>query len=68
MKSLEDKEVEELLWKYASLSNAYLALDDHTNAEKYEKLFYDQQPQQWEKKTFEKTKETILNLLLGDLE
>ena len=68
LKSLEDKEVEELLWKYASLSNAYLALDDHTNAEKYEKLFYDQQPQQWEKKTFEKTKETILNLLLGDLE
>lgn len=68
LKSLEDKEVEELFWKYASLSNAYLALDDHTNAEKYEKLFYDQQPQQWEKKTFEKTKETILNLLLGDLE
>ena len=68
LKSLEDKEVEELLWKYASLSNAYLALDDHTNAEKYEKLFYDQQPQQWEKKTFEKTKETILNLSLGDLE
>ena len=68
LKSLEDKEVEDLLWKYASLSNAYLALDDHTNAEKYEKLFYDQQPQQWEKKTFEKTKETILNLSLGDLE
>ncbi len=68
LKSLEDKEVEDLLWKYASLSNAYLALDDHTNAEKYEKLFYDQQPQQWKKETFEKTKETILNLSLGDLE
>ena len=68
LKSLEDKEVEDLLWKYASLSNAYLALDDHANAEKCEKLFYDQQPQQWEKMTFEKTKETILNLSLGDLE
>ena len=61
LKSLEDGEVEELLWKYASLSNSYLALDDHTNAEKYEKLFYDQQPQHWQKETFEKTKSILMS-------
>ena len=61
LKSLEDNEIEELLWKYASLSNAYLALDDHTNAKKYEKLFYDQQPQQWQKETFEKTKSILMS-------
>lgn len=36
LKSFEDQEVEELLWKYASLSNAYLALGDYDDAEKYE--------------------------------
>lgn len=61
LKSIEDNEVEELLWKYASLSNAYLALGDHTNAEMYEKLFYDQQPQQWQKETFEKTKSILMS-------
>lgn len=56
LKSLEEQEPEELLWKYASLSNAYLALGKHAEAEKYERLFNDQQPLQWQIDTFEKTK------------
>lgn len=60
LKSLEDSEVEDLLWKYASLSNSYLALNNQAEAKKYEKLFHDQQPLQWQIDTFEKTK-SILN-------
>ena len=59
LKSFEDQEIEELLWKSASLSNAYLALGDNANAEKYEKVFNDQHPSQWEIDTFEKTKSIL---------
>ena len=59
LKSCEDQEVEELLWKYASLSNAYFALGNYAEAEKYEKLFIDQQPLQWQIDTFEKTKSIL---------
>jgi hypothetical protein len=59
LKSLEDPEAEELLWKYASLSNAYLALGNHAEAEKYERLFHDQQPLQWQIDSFEKTKSIL---------
>ena len=59
LKSFEDQEVEELLWKYASLSNAYLALGDYDDAEKYEKLFNAQYPSKWQIDTFEKTKSIL---------
>lgn len=56
LESLREQEPEELLWKYASLSNAYFALGDNANAEKYENLFKGQDPQQWQIDTFEETK------------
>ena len=52
LKSLEETEPEELMWKYATLSNSYYALNDSETAEKYEKLFIAQKPNQWQKTTF----------------
>lgn len=59
LESLSEQEPEELLWKYASLSNAYRALGDNANAEKYEKLFKEQAPKQWQIDTFEETKSLL---------
>ena len=55
--SLEETEPEELMWKYATLSNSYLALKQQDEANKYEKLFKDKNPSQWQIDTFEKTKQ-----------
>ncbi len=59
-KSLEETEPEEIMWKYATLSNSYLALKQFEEAEKYEKLFREQEPAQWQIDTFEKTKQLYL--------
>lgn len=59
-KSLEETEAEEIMWKYATLSNSYLALKQFEEAEKYEKLFREQEPSQWQIDTFEKTKQYYL--------
>ena len=59
-KSLEETEPEEIMWKYATLSNSYLALKQFENAEKYEKLFREQKPSQWQIDTFEKTKQLYI--------
>lgn len=54
--SLEDEEPEELLWKYSTLSNAYRALEDYANADRYEQLFRERKPDKWQIETFESTK------------
>lgn len=59
-KSLEETEPEEIMWKYATLSNSYLALKQFEEAEKYEKLFREQEPSQWQIDTFEKTKQLYI--------
>lgn len=56
LKSLEEDEPEEVMWKYATLSNSYLALKQIKYAEKYEKLFREQEPLPWQIETYEKTK------------
>ena len=48
------------MWKYATLSNYYLSLNQFENAEKYEKLFREQKPSQWQIDTFEKTKQLYI--------
>ena len=53
------KNKEELKWKYATLSNCYLALKDSTNAKKYEKLFLKQKPLKLEITTFSETKKNF---------
>ena len=60
LKSLEEDEPEEVMWKYATLSNSYLALKQFKNAEIYEKLFREQKPSQWQIDTFEKTKQLYI--------
>lgn len=57
LKTLDEVEPEEIMWKYATLSNSYLALNRLEDAEKYEKLFREQNPALWQIDTFEKTKQ-----------
>jgi len=61
LKSLEDTEPEELKWKYASLSNCYLAMDDVEKATEFQDKFNGQNPVAWEIETFEKSKQEIIN-------
>lgn len=60
LKSLEQNDPEELLWKYATLSNAYLACGNIEDASKYEQEFMGQSPNEWQIKTFNETK-SLLN-------
>lgn len=60
--SLAKPDPEELMWKYATLSNCYLACDYIDECNKYEKLFLEQEPDDWEIKTFTETKSQILKL------
>ena len=65
-KSLEENEPEEVKWKYATLANAYYALGQIENAQKYEQLFRGQLPKQWEIETFEQTKIKYVKKNEGD--
>lgn len=56
-KSLEEDDAEEVLWKYATLSNSFLALKNNEEAKKYENLFLQENPAQWQIDTFNKTKQ-----------
>lgn len=60
LKSLEETEPEELKWKYATLSNCYLAMEDIDKAKEFEDKFTSQNPVAWEIETFEKSKQEIL--------
>ena len=60
LKSLDEVEPEEIMWKYATLSNSYLALKQPNEADKYEKLFREQNPSQWQVDTFKKTKQLYM--------
>jgi hypothetical protein len=64
LKSLENSESEELKWKYATLSNSYLAIDNREKAIDYEGFFRSQNPALWEIETFEKSKQDILKMRL----
>jgi tetratricopeptide (TPR) repeat protein len=61
LKSLENTEPEELKWKYATLSNCYLAIGDVDNATDFNDKFISQNPVAWEIETFEKSKQDIIN-------
>ncbi len=60
LKSLDEVEPEEIMWKYATLSNSYLALHQLEDAKKYEKMFRGENPSQWQIDTFEKTKQIYI--------
>ncbi len=61
LKSLENSENDELKWKYATLSNCYLAIEDKAKSRDYENKFKKQNPEEWEIDTFEKSKKDIIN-------
>lgn len=61
LKSLEESDPEELKWKYATLSNCYLAIEDIKNAKEFEEKFTSEDPLSWEIETFEKSKQEIIN-------
>lgn len=61
LKSLEDTEPEELKWKYATLSNCYLAIENVEKATEFNEKFNSQNPVIWEIETFEKSKQDIIN-------
>lgn len=65
--TLEQDEIEEKKWKYATLSSSYRALQDIENADKYETLFLQENPLKWEVYTFSSSKDDI-NGFLGTLE
>lgn len=46
-------------WVYASLSNCNLAIQNTSDAEKYEQLFMSLNPESWEVETFNKSKNNI---------
>ncbi|MDR2382560.1 MAG: hypothetical protein LBD76_01585 [Prevotellaceae bacterium] len=61
LKSLEEAETEELKWKFATLSNCYLAIDKADKATEYENNFKSQNPDKWQIETFERSKQDIIN-------
>lgn len=63
LQSLEQDEIEEIKWKYATLSNSYRALQDIVNADKYEVLFLEENPLKWEIDTFSSSKDDINEFL-----
>lgn len=67
LQTLEQDEIEEKKWKYATLSNSYRALQDVVNADKYEALFLQENPLKWEVDTFSSSKDDI-NRFWGTLE
>jgi len=62
LKSLDETKPEELKWKYATLSNCYLAMKEFDNAKEFEDKFTSQNPVAWEIETFEKSKQEIIAL------
>lgn len=61
--TLEQGEIEGKKWKYATLSNSYRALQDVTNADKFELLFFQENPLKWEIDTFSSLKDEINGFL-----
>lgn len=59
LKSLKSEDFENTLWKYATLSNAYLACDNIDQASYYEDMFMAQNPAEWQILTFSETKSII---------
>ncbi|MBB4804179.1 tetratricopeptide (TPR) repeat protein [Flavobacterium nitrogenifigens] len=53
----------DLKWIFASLANCHLALDNKDEYEKNEALFLAKEPQSWEFKTYNDSKELTLNLI-----
>lgn len=61
LKSFENAEKDELKWKFATLSNCYLAIDNKEKSYEYDKNFKSQNPASWEIETFDISRKEIIN-------
>lgn len=61
-------ERQDRMWIYATLSNISHAVNEISDAEKYEAEFYRMRPAAWQAETFKAGKETLLNMLENDPE
>lgn len=46
-------------WIYATIAHCYYATDQIEEYEKYNKLFFEEKPKEWEKETFEKSRKEL---------
>ncbi|MFV0470202.1 MAG: tetratricopeptide repeat-containing protein [Dysgonomonas sp.] len=60
--TFEDIEPEEVMWKYATLSNCYRSLKDIVKADEYEQKFYSNHPNEWQIETFSVSKNEIIEI------
>lgn len=60
--TLADVEPEGLKWKYATLANCYLAINNSDEATKFDEEFKNQKPTEWECNSYKEFREIILNL------
>lgn len=49
-------------WAYATLSNCFYALDNHSEGDKYEQIFKNMTDIQWEQETFDEGKKKMMEL------
>lgn len=61
---IEREDSDDMKWKYATLSNSFLACGDVTNAVIYEKKFLEQNPEKWEVETFNETKNKLKKIFV----
>ena len=57
----EEDDPEELKWKYATLANCYFGLEQVKEGQRYEELFYQQNPEEWEVDTYKKNRPKSTN-------
>ena len=55
-------ESDDIIWKYATLSNSYLACGDKVRATIYETKFIGLRPEEWKLQSFNDQKNIILNI------
>lgn len=67
LKSLEVEEPEEVMWKYATLSNCYRGLGNESKATEYEYKFIQCSPKSWEISTFNISKKEIEEYLISNI-
>lgn len=61
LNQINEDEQEDLMWKYATLSNAYLACDYKQQAKSFQEKFIEQAPAPWQEESFYCQQNIILN-------
>jgi tetratricopeptide (TPR) repeat protein len=59
--TLEEDNGDDLMWKYATLANCYLAIGDKDQCSEYENKFMKENPENWQIETYNRSKDGIIN-------